>query len=73
MEISEALRRGWGLGIFIEPPLKIGERSWLASLGIEDEAAAIRAALESGDLDAASAVEGLRLIVQRSRDGGRAP
>jgi hypothetical protein len=31
VELSEALRRGWGLGIFIEPPVRVGDKSWLIS------------------------------------------
>ncbi len=72
VEISEALRRGWGLGIFIEPPLKIGDRSWLAPLGIEEEVAATVAALEAGATGAAAAAAALRGIVRRCRDRARA-
>ncbi len=68
VEISEALRRGWGLGIFIEPPIRIGDRSWLASLGIEEDVIAVTAALGSGRTDAAGAASRLRAIVRRCRD-----
>ncbi len=71
VELSEALRRGWGLGIFIEPPIKIGEKSWLASLGIEGEVTATIEALESGRIDINTAAGRLRDIVRRC--GGSAP
>lgn len=72
VELSEALRRGWGLGIFIEPPIKIGEKSWLASLGIEGDVTATTAALDSGRIDAAAAAATLQDIVRRCRGSGPA-
>lgn len=72
VEVSEALRRGWGLGLFIEPPVKIGDRSWLTPLGIEGEVTAAVAALESGSTSADAAAARLRRIVGRCRGSGPA-
>jgi len=66
-ELSDALRRGWGIGIFIEPPVKVGEKSWLTSLGIESQVTAIIESLETGSLDTDSARGRLLDIVRRCR------
>ena len=67
VEVSEALRRGWGLGLFIEPPVTIGDRSWLTPLGIEGAVATVMAALESGRIEAGMAAGALQEIVRRCR------
>jgi len=67
VELSEALRRGWGLGIFIEPPVRIGEKSWLTSLGIEAEVTGITQSLDAGTIGTDSARAGLLDIVLRCR------
>jgi len=67
VELSEALRRGWGLGIFIEPPLRVGEKSWLTGLGIDTEVAAAIDLLEKGAIDAESARSVLLGVVLRCR------
>jgi hypothetical protein len=67
VELSEALRRGWGLGIFIEPPVRIGEKSWLTSLGIEAEVTGITQSLDHDKIDTDSARAGLLDIVLRCR------
>jgi hypothetical protein len=67
VELSEALRRGWGLGIFIEPPVRVGDRSWLTSLGIEAIVTEVIAALEAGDIQPDVASGRLLDIVLRCR------
>jgi hypothetical protein len=67
VELSEALRRGWGISIFIEPPVKVGDKSWLTSLGIDAEVGAIIKSLENGRIDTESARTGLLDIVLRCR------
>lgn len=67
VELSEALRRGWGLGIFIEPPVRVGDKSWLTSLGIEAKVNEVIGSLEAGRIDAESARASLLDIVLRCR------
>jgi len=67
VELSEALRRGWGIGIFIEPPVKVGDKSWLTSLGIDAEVAEVIGSLENGRTDTESASTGLLDVVLRCR------
>jgi hypothetical protein len=67
VELSEALRRGWGLGIFIEPPVRVGDRSWLTSLGIEAQVAEVINSLEAGDVQPEVASGRLLDIVIRCR------
>ena len=67
MELSEALRRGWGIGIFIEPPVRVGDNSWLTGLGIEVQVTEIIDSLETGTLGADSARAGLLCIVRWCR------
>ena len=66
-ELSDALKRGWGTGIFIEPPVKVGDKSWLTSLGIDAEVAEVIGSLENGRIDTESASTGLLDIVLRCR------
>ena len=66
-ELSDALKRGWGIGIFIEPPVRVGEKSWLTSLGIDTEVGAIIKSLENGRIDTESARTVLLDIVLRCR------
>ena len=67
VELSEALRRGWGLGIFIEPPVKVGNRSWLTQLGIDTEVDAVVNLLGKGAIDAESARSVLLGVVLQCR------
>ncbi len=67
MELSEALKRGWGIGIFIEPPVKVGDKSWLTSIGIEAEVNEIIDSLKNGRIDADSAPGRLLDIVLRCK------
>ena len=50
-DLSAVLRQVWGLSIFLEPPVKVGEKSWLALLGVEDRVKLIVQAFENGDMD----------------------
>jgi hypothetical protein len=68
-ELSDALKRGWGIGIFIEPPVRVGDKSWLTGLGIEVQVTEITDSLETGRLGADSARDGLLCIVRRCRRG----
>ena len=67
VELSEALRRGWGLGIFIEPPVRVVDRSWLTGLGIDTEVDAVVSLLGKGAIDAESARSVLLGLVLRCR------
>ena len=69
-ELSEALKNGWGLGIFIEPPVKVGDKSWLTELGIDTEVAAVVDLLGKGAIDADSARSVLLGLVLRCRREG---
>ncbi len=66
-ELSDALKRGWGIGIFIEPPVRVGDKSWLTGLGIEVQVTEIIDSLETGTLGADSARDGFLYIVRRCR------
>jgi len=66
-ELSEALKKGWGLGIFIEPPVRIGDRSWLTGLGIDTEVDAVVSLLGKGAIDAESSRSVLLGLVMRCR------
>jgi hypothetical protein len=68
-ELSDALKRGWGIGIFIEPPVRVGDKSWLTGLGIEVQVTEIIDSLETGTLGADSARDGFLYIVRRCRRG----
>jgi hypothetical protein len=67
VEISEALRRGWGLGIFIEPPVRVGDKSWLTSLGIELEVGEVIGSLEADRFSTDAASRRLLDMVLRCR------
>jgi hypothetical protein len=67
VELSEALKKGWGLGIFIEPPVRVGEKSWLTNLEIETEVNAVTDLLARGAIDADSARSVLQGLVLRCR------
>jgi hypothetical protein len=66
-ELSDALKRGWGIGIFIEPPVRVGDKSWLTGLGIEVQVTEIVSSLGSGGTSTDAARVGLLDIVQRCR------
>jgi len=73
VELSDALRQGWGIGIFIEPPIKIGDKSWLTALGIEGEVGEVITSLEAGRLNAAAASGRLMDIVLLCRRNTQEP
>lgn len=67
VELSEALKKGWGTGIFIEPPVRVGDKSWLTPLGIETEVDAVISLLGKGAIDATSARSVLLGLVLRCK------
>lgn len=67
MELSDALKRGWGIGIFIEPPVRVGDDSWLTGLGIEAQVTEILSSLDKGRIGTDAARTGLLDIVRRCR------
>jgi hypothetical protein len=67
VELSEALKKGWGLGIFIEPPVRVGDKSWLTGLGIDTEVDAVINLLGKGAIDPESARSVLLGLVLRCR------
>jgi hypothetical protein len=69
VELSDILKKGWGLGIFIEPPVRVGDKSWLAELGIDTEVQAVVDLLGKGAIDAESARSVLLGLVLRCRRG----
>ena len=66
-DLSAVLRQVWGLSIFLEPPVKVGEKNWLALLGVEDRVKLIVQAFENGDMDRESATAGLLDLVRGCR------
>ncbi|MBM4444423.1 MAG: hypothetical protein FJ020_03850 [Chloroflexi bacterium] len=67
-ELSDRLREDQGLRVFIEPPVRIGGRSWLARFGIEDEVAGIVRAVSKGALSAEAGTAGLAELVRQCRE-----
>ena len=53
--------------LFLEPPLSLGERSWLAGLGVEDEVRQIVQAFEKGEIEGGPAIAALVRLVQQCR------
>jgi hypothetical protein len=68
LELSDRLRDDQGLRIFIEPPVRIGGRSWLARFGIEDEVAGIVGAASTGTLSPEAGKARLTGLVRRCRE-----
>ena len=67
--LSQVLRNVWGLGLFLEPPVRVGDKSWLTVLGIEPEVRGLVQALRDGRADCSAARDGLVALVLRCRDG----
>lgn len=67
-ELSDRLREDQGLSIFIEPPVRIGGRSWLARFGIDDEVARLVRAVSSGVLSPEAGKARLTGLVRQSRE-----
>jgi len=66
-ELSDALKRGWGIGIFIDPPVRVGDESWLTGLGIEAQVTEIVRSLDNGGIGTDAARDGLLDVVRRCR------
>jgi hypothetical protein len=66
-ELSEHLRDDQGLRIFIEPPVRIGGRSWLTDFGIEAEVAGIVGSVNSGVMSPDAGRAKLTRLVRRCR------
>ena len=71
VEVSKRLRQNWGLRIFIEPPLTVGNVSWLGQLGLQTEVNIVMQQLSNGRIGAELAATGLRTIVERHREERR--
>lgn len=69
-ELSERLRDDQGLHIFIEPPVRIGGRSWLTQFGIEAEVAGIVEAVNRGLISPDAGRSRLTGLVQLCRSHG---
>jgi hypothetical protein len=67
-ELSERLKDGWGLGIFIEPPVIVAGKSWLAMLGIEEEVVRIVQSLNNDQASPDEARARLMKLVQQCRE-----
>ena len=66
--LSQVLRHLWALAVFLEPPVRVGERSWLDFPGIADEVRATVQAVERGDIDSGSAAATLLALVRKCRE-----
>jgi hypothetical protein len=66
-ELSDRLRDDQGLHIFIEPPVRIAGRSWLARFGIEAEVAGIMEAVNNGMISPDAGSTSLTALVRRCR------
>jgi len=73
--LSEVLRHLWGVKLFLEPPLSLGEpfqgKGWLAGLGVEDEVRQIVQAFEKAEIEGGPAIAALVGLVQQCRGEGR--
>ena len=67
--LSEILQYSCGFELLFEPPIRIGEKDWLALLGIEAEVRGIVRAFEDSHMDAVSAERRLLDVVRRIRAG----
>ncbi len=66
-ELSDRLRDDQGLRIFIEPPVRIAGRSWLARFGIENEVAGIVGAVNGGMISPEAGQARLTGLVRQCR------
>jgi len=69
VEASKHLRQQWGLKIFIDPPLTVGNVSWLKHLGLEAEANDVMRSLNRGKTVPKAAAARLVLLVEQYRRG----
>jgi hypothetical protein len=65
--LSRILSYSCGFEILLQPPIRIVEKDWLATLGLEEQVNRIIQAFEDGELDDVSAKANLRSLVQRFR------
>ncbi|MDI6806245.1 MAG: hypothetical protein QMD14_00305 [Candidatus Aenigmarchaeota archaeon] len=66
--LSEILEYSWGLEIFFEPPIKLDQKDWLSTLGIEKDIRKIVQASENRDIDYGTAKKLLKNLVQQCRE-----
>ena len=65
---SDSMWQGRGVEMLLEPQVKVGEKSWLALLGIEEEVHRIVQAFENGNIDSNLARTRLKNLVRRCRN-----
>lgn len=68
--LSEFLRNGKSFEALVEPQARVGPRSWLALLGIEEEVISIVGAFEAGHITSSLAGTRLKDLVLRCRNQG---
>ena len=64
MNLSRILSYSCGFEILLQPPIRIVEKDWLATLGLQEQVNRIVQAFENGELDDTSAKAKLRSLVQ---------
>jgi hypothetical protein len=67
VEVSRHLEQNWGLRIFVEPPLTVGNVSWLSHLGLETKVKTIMWSLNTGKITPQVAEARLASLVERYR------
>jgi hypothetical protein len=67
-DVSRIVEYNYGLEVLLSPPIRIGEKDWLAALGIEAEVQSILRALENGGTDGGPARADLMNLIQRCRN-----
>jgi len=65
--VSVILKHTWGMHIFLEPPVRVGGKSWLGPLGIEDEVKGIMTDLAKGEVDCNKAREDLLRVAMQPK------
>jgi hypothetical protein len=66
--LSETIKSR-GIEIFFESPVKIGQKRWLTSLEMEEDAYKIVQAFEKGEINQETAKDSLKSLVRRYREG----
>jgi len=67
MNLSRILSYSCGLEVLLQPPIRIVEKDWLVTLGLQEEVSRIVQAFEDRELDDTSAKAKLRSVVLRLR------
>jgi len=67
MNLSRILSYSCGFEILLQPPIRIVEKDWLVTLGLQEQVNGTVRAFENGELDDSSAKARLRSLVQRFR------